>query len=194
MTVQPETAQPRRRQDDAVVVAFHETLDPGGHVAPQLHLLNVRTETGKERLATQTAGADPGLRWQVGKLGALAADESIARILALHSGGQCNAFLENRREVFETVDRDVDLLRKQCAIDFFREERATADRPQRHIGAHITLGLDVNQLDLGSAWLRGDEVGNVVGLPKGQSGGTCADAQSAGGASRAACARGSARA
>ncbi len=77
------------------------------------------------------------------------------------------------------MHRDVDLIRQLRAVDFAGEERATADGPQRDIGAHIAFGLDVHQLHIRRTGLGANQIRDPVRLPQRQRRSARADAQGA---------------
>ena len=84
-----------------------------------------------------------------------------------------------------SVDRSLRLC-TAMSISFARSARsisfvknARPDRPQRHVRAHVTLCLDVHQLQRRAARLLADQLRYTVGLPEGQCRGARADAQRA---------------
>ena len=156
---EPEPLQARKREQGGVDLSGIELAQPGLHIAAQGPDFQIGTPPLHLRLPPQGRGADAGAARQVGERLCRAADEDIARILALKAGSQHQPLRQNRRHVFRRMNGEVDLARQQRLLDLLGKERLAPRLRQRSILNAVPGGSDAAQLDVGGIkTVRGHEL------------------------------------
>ena len=161
--------QPRRCQQDGVVAALLEFSQPGIDVAPDVLNLHVRAQVAHLSGAPQRAGAD-GCAFRQLRQGH--AHEHVSRVGAFRDAVDSQARVELRRQVLQTVHRQVDGTCDQGLFNFLREDSFQAgfraDLGQSNIGDLIARSLD--DLDSSGDVAVFEPFLDPVGLPKGELG------------------------
>ncbi|MGF6740317.1 hypothetical protein OKW47_004063 [Paraburkholderia atlantica] len=133
-----ETLQPGRGQNDRRVVAAIELGESGIEIAAQRPHVEMRIAHAQHRLAPQTRGADHGTGRQRGERVVLIGHERVARVLALHDGGQRETGGQLHRHVFQRMHREVGAAIGERGFELFDEEPLATHLRQRAIENLIT--------------------------------------------------------
>lgn len=130
---QTQTLQAGCGQNDRRVIAAIEFRQTRVQIAAQRPHFEVRITHAQHGLAAQAGGADHGAGRQCGERVVLVGDQRVARIFALHDGGQRKAFGQLHRHVFERVHGEVRAAVGESGFQFLHEEALTTNLRQSAI-------------------------------------------------------------
>jgi hypothetical protein len=166
-----EPAKARRGQNYCVILALIELSQSRIHIAANGLDYEIRTRGQDLGVAPKAAGADAGAAWQLLEgTDPGSRHQRIADILALADCAYVQARRKVGRQVFETVDRQVDSMVKDGIFKFFGEQALAllAQLWKRDVlhpvaGCRNDLYFDLN------ARMAGFELRlDPVGLPQGE--------------------------
>ena len=186
---QAQAAQAGIGQQDRIGLARRQLRQPGVDIAAQHLDVQVGAAVERLRLAPQAGGAQLRAQRQVFQLLRAAAQEGVARVLALGHGGDAEALGQQRRHVLHRVDRAVDAALDERLLDLLGEEALAADLQQAAILDPVARGgdddqrrdaLDVRRVRRVGAQRRGDAALHVAGLGQAELGAAGADTHLAG--------------
>ena len=177
--VEFQPVQSGRSEDDGIIPAFAEPIDPGGHVAAQGLDVEVRPQQQQLVPAAHRRGAHGGT-WgerkpRLGRVGGFPNQEHVLRRSPWRHRGDGQPIRLPGLQVLVAVDGEVDRLVEQGLLDFLGEKPFAFEFFERLDLLPVTLrGEDV---DVAGAPARFDEVPYVVGLLAGEIAAAGADSE-----------------
>jgi protein SCO1/2 len=173
-----EAVQSRAGEDERVRLAFTPLAQPCVDVAAHLDEADVRAEGEDHRLAARAGGRDGGARRQHVQAPVVFADEGVAGVGSRGDGGELEAQVDLRWQVFERMDGQVDATGGERVFDLLDEDarairRETLRRGKAGVLHAVADGAD--DLEFYRVAERAELRGDVVGLPERELGAARAD-------------------
>ena len=129
------------------------------------------------RSTAQTRRANNRAAWQVIEAGELPRDERIPCRAARRDACQHQSFGADRRQILQTMNRDIRAIGNQRDLDRFGENAIAAHEAERGRLVAVAFGVDVNQTDAARPGERAEQRRNVMRLPERERARTCAEAK-----------------
>jgi len=170
-----EAIETSASQNESVGLAFRPLAQPRVDVAAHLDEADVWAQGEDHGLAAGTGGGDSGVRGKHVQAPVFLADESIASVDARRDGGEGEARVKGRWEIFERVDGEVDAADKESVFDLFDEDAFGLEGSAvleggggDEAGVLHAVADGADDLDFYRVAVAAELRGDVVGLPQGK--------------------------
>ena len=177
MPFQTEAHKPGLGEHDRVEILLDELAQPRIDVAADLDQLEIGPAMQDLGSPPQAARGNDGAGRELGERRMARRDEHVAGRSSRRHGGERKLRHDDRRQILEAVNGDLDPALEERVLDRLREDPFAAEAGERH-GLHLVAGrLDQGELDAEAGMRRAQPIGDVMGLPERQRTAARADAE-----------------